>query len=184
MSGQARFTVGQPTSPLLVYPPCDVAVLRLRSPEFHARRVLVTSHVGQHTPLGVKLATALAKTVEGETTLYHVEESEQEASAGAEWGRAILAAHAVPGSKAVAEHEPGPVVKRILEKARGYDLVVVGARVVPRLGRKNLLGPRTQEITDRAPGNLLIVRSVSAGGARLNWLGRRFMSVRRYFQPE
>jgi amino acid transporter/nucleotide-binding universal stress UspA family protein len=187
MSGQARFTVGQPTSPLLVYPPCDVAVLRLRTPEVNVGKVLVTSHVGQHTPLGVKIATALAKTADGETTLYHVDEDVEtpeakEAAAG--WGLDLLAANALPGSRAKVEHEPGPVVKRILDKARGFDLVVVGARVAPRLGRKALLGPRTQEITDRAPGNILIVRSVSAGGARLNWMGRRLMTVRRYFQPE
>ncbi|HEX2065322.1 MAG TPA: amino acid permease [Candidatus Thermoplasmatota archaeon] len=183
MSGQARFTVGQPTSPLLVYPPCDVAVLRLRTPEVKAGRVLVTSHAGQHTALGVRLATALAKTEAGEATLYKVEEPEQEPF-DPEWGKAVAAANAVPGSQVRVEHEPGPVVKRILDKARGYDLVVVGARVVPRLGRKTLLGPRTQEITDRASVNLLIVRNATPGGDRLSWVGRRLMTVRKYFQPE
>jgi len=188
MSGQARFTVGQPTSPLLVYPPCDVAVLRLRTPEVHVGKVLVTSHVGQHTPLGVRLATALAKTEGGQVTLYHVEETATAAggitAVPADWGRAMLEQNAVSGSQSKAENEPGPVVKRILDKARGFDLVVVGARVAPRIGRKSLLGPRTQEITDRAPGNILIVRSATAGGARASWAGRRLMSVRRYFQPE
>ncbi|MEA3204286.1 MAG: hypothetical protein QOI63_1966 [Thermoplasmata archaeon] len=183
MSGQARFTVGQPTSPLLVYPPCDVAVLRLRTPEVNVGKVLVTSHVGQHTGLGVKLATALAKTADGEVTLYKVDEPEKEPTDPA-WGQDVLAAHALPGAHARVEHEPGPVVKLILEKARHFDLVVVGARVAPRLGRKTLLGPRTQEITDRAPGNILIVRSVAAGGARASWMGRRLMTIRRYFQPE
>ncbi|MEA3143713.1 MAG: hypothetical protein QOG31_1037 [Thermoplasmata archaeon] len=182
MSGQARFTVGQPTSPLLVYPPCDVAVLRLRTPEVKVQKILVTSHVGQHTPLGVKLATALAKTANGDVTLYKVDEGD--APADTSWGQDVVAANAVPGSHASVEHEPGPVVKKILEKARGYDLVVVGARVAPRLGRKTLLGPRTQEITDRAPGNILIVRNATPGGDRLTWLGRRLITLRRYFQPE
>jgi nucleotide-binding universal stress UspA family protein len=184
MSGQARFTVGQPTSPLLVYPPCDVAVLRLRTPEVPVGKILVTSHVGAHAPLGVRLATALSKTVQGETTLYHVDESDETTEEKAVWGQALLAEHAVADSRAKVEHEPGPVVRRILDKARGFDLVVVGARVAPGIRRKTLLGPRTQEITDRAPGNILIVRSANAGGAKANWFGRRFMSVRRYFQPE
>jgi amino acid transporter/nucleotide-binding universal stress UspA family protein len=182
MSGQARFTVGQPTSPLLVYPPCDVAVLRLRTPEVNVGKVLVTSHVGQHTGLGVKLATALAKTAGGEVTLYKVDEPE--AAPDPAWGQEVLAANALHGAPAKVEHEPGPVVKKILEKARAYDLVVVGARVAPRLGRKTLLGPRTQEITDRAPGNILIVRTATPTGARLTWLGRRLMTVRKYFLPE
>ncbi|MFO1534125.1 MAG: amino acid permease [Thermoplasmatota archaeon] len=180
MSGQARVTIGQPTSPLLVYPPCDVAVLRLRTPEVKLGKILVTSHAGQHTALGVKLATALAKTTGGETTLYKVEEEAVDPA----WGQDLVAAHAVPGSRARVEHEPGPVVKSILDKARGYDLVVVGARVALRIGRKTLLGPRTQEITDRAPGNILIVRNSAPGGGKGTWLGRRLMTVRRYFQPE
>jgi amino acid transporter/nucleotide-binding universal stress UspA family protein len=187
MSGQARFTVGQPTSPLLVYPPCDVAVLRLRTPEVAAGKVLITSHGRQHAALGIRLATALAKAVGGQTVLYHVQGPGETEEGRKALGRALLDQHAIQGSATAMELEPeGPVVKKVLDKARGYDLVVVGASVAPRLWRKSLLGPKTQEITDRIPGNVLIVRGAvgPAGGYKGTWLGRRLMAVRRYFQPE
>ena len=40
--------------------------------------------------------------------------------------------------------------------------------------------PRTQEISDRVVGNVLVVRNRGEGGA----LGRRMMLLRRYFLPE
>ena len=50
-----------------------------------------------------------------------------------------------------AAHDPVPAV---VGKAKAYDLVVVGASN-PRLWGKGLLGPRTQEISDRVPANVL-----------------------------
>ena len=183
MSGQARATVGQPTSPLLVYPPCDVAVLRLKTPEVKGGHVLVTTE--QFAPLGIRLGTAVAKAFGGETTFYHVSSPNDPADARNAWGRTLLDQHAVAGTRASLQLEEGSAVPRVIERSRGEDLVVVGASMAPRPWRKNILGPRTQEIADRVAGNVLIVRGASAMAAgRSNWLGRRLLAIRRYFQPE
>jgi amino acid transporter/nucleotide-binding universal stress UspA family protein len=182
MSGQARATVGQPTSPLLVYPPCDVAVLRLKTPEVKAAHVLVTTE--HFAPLGIRLGTAMAHAFGGATTFYHVSGPRESMEERTEWGRGLLDRHAVPGSRTTLQLEEGSAVPQVLERSRGEDLVVVGASMSPRPWRKNILGPRTQEIADRVAGNVLIVRGASVRPGSSNWLGRRLLAIRRYFQPE
>ncbi|MEA3189436.1 MAG: hypothetical protein QOD77_18 [Thermoplasmata archaeon] len=185
MSGQARATVGQPTSPLLAYPPCDVAVLRLKKPDVTAENVLVTAYSGPHAPLGIRLGTALARASKGKLLLYHATGPEENVEAAEARGQALLAQNAVPGSMTGLRTEPGPAVRKVLDQSRGHDLVVVGASAMPKWWRKGVLGPRTQEITDRVAGNVLIVRSGQGmGGPGGNWLGRRLMQVRRYFQAD
>ncbi|HJQ93071.1 MAG TPA: universal stress protein, partial [Candidatus Thermoplasmatota archaeon] len=116
-----------------------------------------------------------------ETLLYHIRDQLQEsAEASGAWGRTLLDHHAVSGAKAELEIGAGAApVDLIVGKAKGHDLVVVGAGA-PRLLGKALLGPRTQEISDRVVGNVLVVRSRGEGGA----MGRRLMLLRRYFLPE
>ncbi|MES2153711.1 MAG: amino acid permease [bacterium] len=185
MSGQARLTVGQPTSPLLAYPPCDVAVLRLKTPELTARRVLVAGARTPSAPLGIRLATALARGSGGKVTLFHVLKGTETAEEFAAWGQQQLGASAVAGVPSEVGSEAGQPVRKVLDKSRGYDLVVVGASAPPKLWSKGLLGPKTQEITDRVAGNVLIVRSGGVPGKRKSsWLGRRFIQVRRYVLPE
>jgi amino acid transporter/nucleotide-binding universal stress UspA family protein len=180
MSGIGKATVGQPTSPLIAFPPCDVALLRHRQ-EGPAARVLVTGQGELQAPLGVRLGSAIAKSYGGHAVLYHVRTEESEsADARQAWGKTLLDHHAVAGVKADLEvdagHDPVPLV---VGKAKEYDLVVVGAST-PRPWSKALLGPRTQAIADRVQGNVLIVRRRDPGGT----LGRRLMLLRRYFLPE
>jgi amino acid transporter/nucleotide-binding universal stress UspA family protein len=180
MSGIGKATVGQPTGPLIGFPPCDLALLRHRV-EGPAARVLVSGHGAAQAPLAVRLGSALAKAHGGETVLYHVRTNEVEPEdARAAWGRTLLNHHAVPGVKAElsmeAGHDPVPLVAA---KAKGFDLLVVGAST-PRPWSQGLLGPRSQAIADRSPGNVLIVRRKDAGGM----MGRRLMLLRRYFLPE
>lgn len=185
MSGQARATVGQPTSPLLAYPPCDVAVLRLKKPDVTADNVLVTTYSGPHATLGIRLGTALTKAAQGKLLLYHATAPGENAEAAEARGKALLAQNAVPGVATELRTEPGPAIRKVLDQSRGHDLVVVGASATPKWWRKGVLGPRTQEITDRVAGNVLIVRSGQGmGGPGGNWLGRRLMQARRYFQTE
>ena len=54
----------------------------------------------------------------------------------------------------------------------------------PRPWSKGLLGPRTQEISDRVAGNVLIVRSSSGRTVAPPAVGRRLLLLRRYFLPE
>ena len=185
MSGQARATVGQPTSPLLAYPPCDIAVLRLKTPDISAQNVLLTVQALEQAPLGIRLGTALAKSFGGHLTLFHVTTpTEVTDGSQASWGRTLLEHNAVAGVKTEISSEEGAVVRKVLDRSRGHDLVVVGASVARRPWRKNILGHRTQEIADRVAGNVLIVRSGGLGGPKGNILGRTLIQLRRYFLPE
>jgi amino acid transporter/nucleotide-binding universal stress UspA family protein len=183
MSGIGKATVGQPTSPLIAFPPCDIALLRHRQ-EGPAARVLVTGHGEAQAPLAVRLGSAVAKAYGGHAVLYHVRTDRGETQdARQAWGRTLLDHHAVSGVKADLLIEAGEAgadpVPLVVGKAKEYDLVVVGAST-PRPWSKGLLGPRTQEIADRVQGNVLIVRRRDPGGA----MGRRMMLLRRYFLPE
>jgi hypothetical protein len=184
MSGQARLTVGQATSPLLAYPPCDVAILRLKTPDVTAKNVLVTTH-GPHAALGIQLGSALAKSWQGKLTLYHAAKTEAEVAELKAWGATILEKNVIAGVPSEALFEAGPAVRKVLDKSRGCDLVIVGGQTSPRIWAKGLLGPRTQEITDRVAGNVLIVRTAHGPiRRRASWVGRRFIQIRRYVQPE
>jgi amino acid transporter len=183
MSGQARATVGQPTSPLLAYPPCDIAVLRLKTPEVTAHDVLFSTQTGTNANLGIRLGTALAKAFGGTLTLFHVRGPHETAEQATLWGRTQLEHHAVAGVKTAWEAGEGNVVRAVLDKSRGHDLVVVGANVASRPWRKNLFGPRTQEVADRVAGNVLLVLSAGAHPEE-NWWGRWLLRLRRYFLPE
>lgn len=180
MSGIGKATIGQPTGPLITFPPCDLALLRHRH-EGPVARILVSGHGDSQAPLAVRLGTALAKANGGEALLYHActDAEDTEASRQA-WGRALLEHHAVAGVQAELAIETGPdAVPLIAAKAKGYDLVVAGASM-PRPWSKGLLGPRAQAIADRVPGNVIIVRRKDEG----NTLGRRLLQLRRYFLPE
>jgi nucleotide-binding universal stress UspA family protein len=185
MSGQARATVGQPTSPLLAYPPCDVAMLRLKTPEVTARNVLLSAQTQEQAGLGVRLGTALAKAYGGSLTLFHVRGPNDKTAPATVWGRNTLEHHQVAGVKTEPVSEEGLLVRKVLDRSRGHDLVVLGASVAQRPWRKSILGPRTQEIADRVAGNVLLVRpGAGLGGPKGNILGRAMMQLRRYFLPE
>jgi amino acid transporter/nucleotide-binding universal stress UspA family protein len=184
MSSIGKATVGQPSGPLIGFPPCDLALLRHRT-EGPAGRVLVGGGgLGEsHAALAVRLGTAVAKAHGGQTLLYHIRDerhTDDSPQARQAWGRTLLDHHAVPGAKAELEIEAsGDPVDLLVAKAKTHDLVVVGAGA-PRLLGKGLLGPRTQAISDRVGANVLVVRNRGEGGA----MGRRLMLLRRYFLPE
>ena len=181
LSGIGKATVGQPTGPLIAFPPCDLALLRNRNEE-PAARILVTGHGEAQAPLGIRLGTAIAKAYGGQTVLYHVRTDELESDeARRAWGKTLLDHHAVAGARADLVTDAGSdPVPLVVGKSKEYDLVVVGASR-PRPWSKALLGPRTQDIADRVAGNVLIVRRRDQGGGR--W-GRRMLLLRRYFLPE
>ncbi len=117
--------------------------------------------------------------------LYQVAESDAEVPELQAWGRDQLQRFAIPGVETEASFESGPPVRKVLDKSRGFDIVVVGGQTSPRIWAKGLLGPKTQEITDRVAGNVLIVRSGRGPASRrASWLGRRFIQIRRYIQPD
>lgn len=182
MSAVGKLTVGQATSELIAYPPCDLALLRLRQ-DVAAQRVLVPVHGGPNAPLATRLATALAQGQDGSTTVLQVRMQDAPgASTFAAWGPLELEHHAVPGARALLDTVDAPdVVRCVVERAKGHDLVVVGAsRALP--WNKGLLGPRTEGIANGVTGNVLVVRA--SRGRRPPIVGRRLLLLRRYFLPE
>lgn len=185
MSGVSKVTVGQPISELVAYPPCDLGLLRYRE-EAKTEHVLVPAHGGAHVPLAVRLGTALSMAHNGRALMYHVRTPGDEESMDARraWAQNTLDHNLVPGSSAALELvEANDAVQAVAEKAKGHDLVIVGAST-PRLWSKGLVGPRTQAICDRVPGNVLIVRSSSGRTMGAPAIGRRLLLLRRYFLPE
>ncbi len=184
VSGLARVSVGQPTGPLVAFPPCDVAVLRLRD-ERPVTRVLVTTQARRHAGLAIRLGTALAKAQHGSATLYRVhQEGDEPASAHAAWGQTLLDHHAVPDVRTELRVDNAEkIVPQVVLAAKDFDLVVVGASA-PSLWARGLLGPTTQEISDRVASNVLIVRTPTSRRGPTTSLGRRLVLLRRYFLPE
>lgn len=183
MSGVGKVNVGQATSELIAYPPCDLALLRLRQ-EGTAQHVLVPVHGGPNAPLATRLGTALAQAGDGTATLLQVTVPEATAPVATAWTQTEVDLHAVPGTKVTLETvTAADVVKAVADKGKGHDLIVVGAsRAVP--WSKGLLGPRTQGITDAVTGNVLVVRSSSGRTTGPPIFGRRLLLLRRYFLPE
>lgn len=184
LSGQARATVGSPTSSLIAFPPCDLAVLRHKN-DVPPMRVLVASQGGSHASLAVRLGTALAKAHGGNVVLYHVRGADEaDAESGMAWGKILLDHHAVDGVKTEMEmHASMRPLQQVIEKARGFDLVVVGTNS-RGVWSKSLLGPRAQEIAENVTANVLIVRSHPGMLGSRGHFGRRLMVLRRYFLPE
>jgi nucleotide-binding universal stress UspA family protein len=182
MSAVGKATVGQPSGPLIAFPPCDLALLRHRQETSSVRVMVGGGGLGEsHAALAVRLGTAMAKAYGGQTLLYHIrDERDEPAEARQAWGRTLLDHHAVAGAKSELQlGEAADPVPPLVARAKDFDLVVVGAGA-PRLLGKGLLGPRTQEISDRVATNVLIVRNRREEGV----MGRRLMLLRRYFLPE
>ncbi len=185
MSGVSKVTVGQATSELVAYPPCDLGLLRYRQ-ETGSERVLIPAHQGPHVPLAIRLGTALAKAHGGGATMFHVRtpDVEETLAARESWAQSVLDHNKVADAQATLEViEAADAVKAVADKAKGHDLVILGASS-PRMWSKGLLGPRTQEISDRVAGNVLVVRSSSGRTMAPPIVGRRLLLLRRYFLPE
>lgn len=185
MSSVSKVTVGQPISELVAYPPCDIGLLRYRE-ETGANKILVPAHGGSHVPLAIRLGTALAKAHDGLATLYHVRTKDEPEPLESRkvWASITLEHNRVPDSRTDLDVvEADDAVRAVVEKSKGHDLVILGASM-PRLWSKGLVGPSTQEISDRVAGNVLIVRSSSGRTMGPPALGRRLLMLRRYFLPE
>jgi amino acid transporter/nucleotide-binding universal stress UspA family protein len=179
LSSVGQANVGQATGPLVALPPCDLALLRHRK-ESTAARILITGAGAAQAPLSVRLGTAMAKAAGGQAVLFHVQEPEEAPEAHAAWARDLLDHHAVAGAEAHLESPAAKdAVEAVVQRAADCDLVVVGASA-PAWWSRSLLGWRAQEIADRAPANVLLVRRRVSGSN----LGRRLVLLRRYFLPE
>jgi len=185
-SGHVRdWLMGSPTHTLVEYPPCDVAVLRVKS-ERTMGDVLIPTHGGAHAPLSIRLGTAIAKGHGGRATLYHVMGIDEE-GAGARMarGQSLLEQNAIPGVEAQLDLDRAPrVISRLVEKSKEYGLVVVGA-TTESAWRNYLFGHKTEEVSDRAHGNVLMVKAHHGPAAhRTRQFSRRLKAIRRYLMPK
>lgn len=181
LSGVGKPTVGQPTSTLIAYPPCDVALLRPRH-EGPVRKILLTTQRGAQAPLAMRLGTAIAQATNSTVDILHVQTPKDRTDPT--WATTLREQHGVAGAQSEVTVESAPeAVPLIVAKAAGHDLVIIGASAPPLLS-KSLLGPRTRAISDAVAGNVLIVRSPRSPMAGPPGLGRKLMSLRRYILPE
>lgn len=182
--------VESPVDHLVENPPCDLAVLKIREGRGMGR-VLVPTHGGTHAPLSIRLGTAIAKAHEGRLTLYNVipPEEEHDTSLHEEArilrGKALVSAHGVPGVdvKIRIEHA-NDIVRRVLEKSKGYDTVIVGASTQP-IWKNYLFGHKTESIAARVDANVLLVKAHQGPRAQtVRRLVRRVTGLRHYLRRD
>jgi nucleotide-binding universal stress UspA family protein len=134
---------------------CDVAILKPAPRVTTFRRILVAALPGAHAELAGRVGASLAGRFGAELhqmELTRVGLEGEGRSAGVSVVRA--AAEASRDSPCVVHADSTP--EGILGAARGFDLVVVGAR--RRLSQQLLYGTRLDAIARRANASLLIVR--------------------------
>lgn len=188
--GGRRFhevVLGDTLDPLIEDPPCDVAVLKLRGTP-PPRKVLAPTHGGGHAALSLRLAGAIARARGAALTVYNVvppeEEDEMRDEARKARGRALVqqAGAADLPVEILIERGADPV-QSILRKAKGYELVVVGATTEPAW-RNYLFGHKPEQITERFQGSVLMVKGhMGKRSETLRRLGRRLRRIAKLLRP-
>lgn len=181
--GFSEFVFGGTLDTVIENPPCDLAVLKIRGTP-PPGKILIPTHGGAHAPLSIRLSSAIAKARGGSLDLYNVVPPAEEPGfvhAGrAARGRTLLAQNGASelNAKVIIEHGEDPVAT-VVKKARGYDLVVVGASTEPAW-RNYLFGQKTEQIASRVPGSVLMVKSHQGRRSEtMRRLMRRLKNARR-----
>ncbi len=139
----------------IIYPvmrdaPCDVILSNLKNDSAFAR-ILVPSAGYKHSLAALKLAAALASPVEGHITLLHI--TEENESNVAEDLRRLASMY----ENVSIEVRAGPVVEQIIETAKDYDALIMGASERSR-GARAIFGTVVDKVIERTKSNVLIVR--------------------------
>ncbi len=187
-TGRLRELLGGSTmAGLIEDPPCDIGVMRFREGQ-KLSKVLIPTHGGQHAPLSVKIGTAIAKHDGLPVTMYNVitpDEDDATIANRKAIGRALVAGSGVPGVDVAIDIEKGrDIESHVRRKAKGYDLVMMGATTEP-LWRNYLFGDKTDIIAAGIPGNILIVKAHQ--GPRANALRaftRAWRNWKRYLRNQ
>ncbi len=140
----------------IIYPvmkdaPNDVIISNLKDDRaFH--RILVPSAGYKHSLAAVKIAVALVSAADGLITLLHITEDEE--GSVAEDLRQLASLY----DNVSLEVRAGPVVDQIIETAKDYDALIMGASERSR-GASVIFGTVVDKVIERANSNVLIVRT-------------------------
>jgi nucleotide-binding universal stress UspA family protein len=137
--------------PLMKDAPSDVILANLKY-ESTFNRILVPSAGYKHSLHAVDVARTLAGKTRGHITLLHVtERSESDAQADLQ----RLAAMYENVDIAI---QPGPVADQIIETAKDYDIIIMGASERPR-GPSVIFGTVVDRVIDQVSNNIFVVRA-------------------------
>lgn len=135
--------------------PCDLAIVRAPIPE-RPQKLLVSLRGSVYAEQALRLSLAVAHTCQAQVTALHVappEGTEREEAPFRGLARVLMQ---LPEVEQVALRAEDPGVS-ILQKAREFDLVVVGMAARP--DQDSLFGPVTARIVRESPTGVVVVRT-------------------------
>lgn len=156
---RAEPAYGTTTDTLVKEPPCNVAVLRPGS-RSEIRRILVPIRGGPHAELALELASALATWFAGIVTVLHVERPDASWRERRAEERLFTALASRAGARWVVKRVVATtsVAAAILEEARAYDMVVMGASAAED---DSLLGAVPEAVAADIDATVLVVRTAA-----------------------
>jgi glucosyl-3-phosphoglycerate synthase len=143
--------LGVTPSEVLTRPPCDVVLVRGPFPEV-VRRVLVPMRGGPHAELALRLGLSLGPQT---VTALHLTQSSAQSDAPYRGLEQIL--RRMPDVETRSAQTNDPAVT-IIEAAKGYDLVVMGASAQP-LRSPASLGAVVDQVLRDSPAAVLAVKT-------------------------
>jgi APA family basic amino acid/polyamine antiporter len=143
---------------VIEHAPCDLAIVRDRGLK-QIKRLLVPTAGGPHAALAARIALAIGRAHDVTVTLLYVcrpGASEEERRRGER-----MMEHTLAGleTEQLVERKmiTGEVIQAVIEEARGYDLVLVGA-TGERLFQRILFGNIPKGVAERCPRTVMMVR--------------------------
>lgn len=155
--------LGSIIDPLLASPPCDLAIVHPHKME-SLGRILVAVNQSDNSRLAVRLARQLASVTGAELSLVHVVASQAELDTRGEqfWEPLLID---VAGAQASTRMLVGKsVVGAVLQEAKGYDLIILGAASMP-WWKRMMVGDVPKRIARKAACCSMIVRVRAPGTA-------------------
>jgi len=150
--------MGQVLDYVIEHAPCDLAIVRDRGLR-QVRRLLVPTAGGPHAPLAARIALAIGRAHDARVTLLHVcrpGASKEERRRGESMMEQTLVG-LEPEQPVERKMITGEVIQAVIEEARGYDLVLVGA-TEEQLFQRILFGNIPKGIAEGCPRTVMMVR--------------------------
>ncbi|MGZ4865341.1 MAG: universal stress protein [Halobacteriota archaeon] len=146
-----KIRYGDVIYPIMKDASCDIILANLkREPTF--TRILIPSAGYKHSLRAVDIARALAEKAHGHITILHVSES------GESDVQAELQLLALKLENVDVSIQSGSVSDRILQTAKNYDIVIMGASERSR-GASAIFGTVVDRVIEQASANILVVRA-------------------------
>jgi nucleotide-binding universal stress UspA family protein len=146
-----KIRYGDVIYPLMKDAPSDVILANLKY-ECTFNRILVPSAGYKHSLHAVDVSRALAEKTQGHITLLHVTEGSGNDA------KADLQRLASKYENVDIAIQSGPVADQIIETAKDYDIIIMGASERPR-GASVIFGTVVDRVIDQVSNNIFVVRA-------------------------